>query len=136
MPVRYTLSSLIPEPFTFCDDSLGGDGAPHDVMTPIMLGAQALERLGRLQEEHRALSAHGDTLAIETAAQRYDALLSAMFEILIPSLPKERLSAIPYGIKADFLRFWEREVKRMEEERQKKSPPSPTEGRRQTQRRR
>lgn len=104
MSKSFSLSSLLPEPLTFCDDGLGGDGTLYDVKTFAMLSAEEYASLERWQGEIiSATKSAPNAEMLQLISQRTD----EYFAILIPALPEARRAAIPFGYKAQFLKWWQ-----------------------------
>ena len=100
MSNSFRLSDLVPEPLTLTDDAHGGDGTVYDVLTADLLS----------EVDMAALMTQQRRMAAAFAADRTDEALqacNAFVQILIPSIPAERLRAIPLTFKARFIEFWQ-----------------------------
>lgn len=111
---EFSLSSLLPEPLVFRDDRFGGDGALHDVKTAGMLSVEDVVVLERLQR--RGVEAVGRTdLESGSQAAMLAQATDEMMGLLVPTLPAERLKAIPFAFKAAFLKWWREKQPQPEE---------------------
>jgi len=95
----FSLADLMPEPLTFTDDATGGDGCAHDVLSGALLSTADVAALTRLERESAAALAKNDPNAADAAINR-------LIAVLIPTLPLERISAIPIVFKTKFLEWW------------------------------
>lgn len=84
---------------TFTDDGYGGDGTVYDVLTVDLLSEVDLAAMIKLQRR-AALAFSGDRSG--EALQAFNELIA----LLIPTLPKERIAAIPLTFKTRFVDFW------------------------------
>lgn len=106
-----TLLDLAPERPVFRDEAFGGDGARHEYLLASDLGLEHTGQLRRIQEDlarTSALLARAEATAdeLETAAARMIAGFEAFLRLVLPTLPLERVRAIPLRGKERMLTFW------------------------------
>lgn len=106
-----SLADLAPERLIFRDNAYGGDGARHEYLMAADLGLEHVGQLRRIQDElTRALALLGAAEAsaeeLEAAAQRLAGGLDAFLRLVLPTLPAERVRAIPLGGKQRMLEWW------------------------------
>lgn len=95
----FRLSDLIPEPLTFTDDMVGGDGTVYDVLTLDLLSEQDVARMFVLQRRMtRAFTAEQHDEALQA--------INELIQMLVPKLSVERTAAIPLTLKTHFLDWW------------------------------
>jgi hypothetical protein len=87
---------------TFVDDAHGGDGTTYAVLTADLLSEDGIAAL--MREQRRM----GELFAADQSEEAL-ASMNRMLAILIPTLPPERLKAIPVTFKTKFLDFWQAE---------------------------
>jgi hypothetical protein len=95
----FSLADLMPEPLTLTDNAVGGDGRTHDVLSGALLSTTNVAALTRLERDAGAALAKDDPTAADAAINR-------LIGVLIPTLPPERISAIPITFKTKFLEWW------------------------------
>lgn len=106
-----SLIDLAPERLVFRDEAFGGDGARHEYRMAVDLGLESLAQMRRIQDEltraYAALtSAAASADEIDQAAQRIQAGLDAFLRLVLPTLPAERVTAIPLRGKERIMDFW------------------------------
>lgn len=106
MSNSFSFAEFIPEPLTYKDDVLGGDGTIYDVQVGDLLSTEAIVQFTRLEKQVRGLQTGAEQ---EDAVVQIDQLVSQMLAILIPGLPAERLAAIPLQLKMKFAEWWRSE---------------------------
>jgi hypothetical protein len=111
MSKNFRLSGVIPEPLTFTDDGLGGDGHTYDVKTAVMLSAADMAALDRIYADVTAyqVAPGADAAAGLAAARLMEQRLDEYIQLLIPDLPPARLQAIPIGLKLQLVSWWRQE---------------------------
>ncbi len=96
----FRLSDLIPEPLSFTDNAVGGDGTVYDVLTLDLLSEQDVGRMLLLQT--RMMQGFAEEHPQE-AMQAINELIS----ILVPAMASERIAAIPLTLKTHFFDWWQ-----------------------------
>lgn len=105
---------------TFTDDAYGGDGTTYDVLTVDLLSEDSIAAL--MREQRRMAQA----FAAERSSEALEAV-NRLIAILIPSMPPERIAAIPITFKARFVEFWQTEQQGPKAQAAApKSKPTPT----------
>ena len=99
MTTNFSLADLMPEPLTFTDNAVGGDGAIHDMLTSALLSSEDVSALTRLERDAAGAMANQDIAAADAAINR-------LIGTLIPTLPAERIAAIPITFKTRLLDWW------------------------------
>lgn len=110
-PRELSLLDLAPERPIFRDEAFGGDGARHEYRLAADFGLEDAATLRRIQEElARASSLLASQAAtaeqMEQAAARLGGSFDAFLRLVLPSLPPERVKAIPLRGKQVILEFW------------------------------
>lgn len=88
-------ADLIPEPLTYTDE----DGTIYDVKSGALLSSADIAAIVRLERDSAT------ALAKDTPVEA-DAALNRILRILVPSLPDERLAAMPLGVKTRIVEWW------------------------------
>lgn len=126
---NFKLSSLIPDPLTFTDDSFGGDGTAYDVKTTAMLSSAEFAAIERMKVDMDAFYTDGQadqTAGLRLFEQRADEFLG----LIIPGLAAERRQAIPVALKLGFLSWWQRQQPQAQSSGEEKArAPKPSRGR-------
>lgn len=109
---EFSLLDLAPEPLIFRDEAFGGDGARHTFRMVADLGLEDAGSLRRIQEELARASALIGKASLgadelDQVARRLGAGIDAMLCLILPSLPVERLAAIPLRGKQAMLERWQ-----------------------------
>lgn len=101
----FSFAGLIPDPLTFTDNRFGGDGMRHDVMRADMLSPEDYAVIQRMEREITAasLSTNADSPDNVTLINQR---LSEFLRLLIPTLPSERITAIPVIYRVKFIEWW------------------------------
>lgn len=110
-PNEFSLADLAPARPTFHDNAYGGDGARHEWHMLADLGPAHLAMLRRIQDElTRAYAVLGASDAsapkLEQAGEKLMAAFDAFLKLILPSLPAERIAALPFGAKEKMLTWW------------------------------
>ena len=108
MTKSFSLADLIPSPLTFEDTAFGGDGAIHTVKTWDLFSSEDIATLMRFHNDIGVAFAAND-------AAKAERLINQLLSMLIPTLPQERLKAIPVTFKGKFLEWWEAEQPKPEQ---------------------
>jgi hypothetical protein len=112
---EFSLADLAPEPLIFNDSAFGGDGARHEVRTytmfsPVELGTlrRLIAELSRNEQSANALlnDREVDEQAINQAGEQLLATYDMFLRLLMPTLPAERLQAIPFVGKQRIIGWW------------------------------
>lgn len=111
MSKSFDLAAIIPEPLTYRDSALGGDGQSYDVLTRMLLSTEAAIRVTRAEQELLGILSRKGDLA-EGEAERVDQLSEQMIAALIPDLPAERRRAIPLAARLRITQWWATEQER------------------------
>jgi hypothetical protein len=105
----FRLSDLIPEPLTFTDDMVGGDGTVYDVLTLDLLSEQDVSRMFVLQRRMtRAFTAEQHDEALQA--------INELIQMLVPKLSGDRVAAIPLTLKTHFLDWWRQQHQQKQQE--------------------
>jgi hypothetical protein len=110
-PNEFSLADIAPERATFHDNAYGGDGARHEWQMLSDLGPAHVAMLRRIQDElSRAYAVIGATDAsaqkLEQAGAKLMAAFDAFLKLILPTLPAERIAALPFGAKERMLTWW------------------------------
>lgn len=104
MTSSFSFVEFIPEPLTYRDEVLGGNGTIYDVQVRDLLSTEALVQFMRIEKQVRGLQLE-DGVEEEDAGQ-IDRLTDQMLAILIPNLPTERRQIIPLQLRMRFIEWW------------------------------
>lgn len=108
MSKTFGLAALVPEPLTFCDDAVGGDGKKYDVKTTAMLGAVDTARMDRMSNRlPDLLQETGDE---EGTAAELESILNDFVALLVIGMEPARIEKIPFGFKLAFIEWWKGEA--------------------------
>jgi hypothetical protein len=107
-----SLADLAPERLTFWDTAYGGDGSRHEWRMVADLGLEDVGTLRRIQDElARAAALLGKQASsadeLDAAAQKMRGGIDAFLHLMLPTLPRERLTAIPLQGKERLLKWWQ-----------------------------
>lgn len=116
-----SLDHLAPERLTFWDSAYGGGGERHEWRMVAELGLEDAGSLRRIQDElarASALVAKATATAdeLEDAARRLVNGFEAFLRLLLPTLPAERVRAIPLAGKQHMLEWWRARQPRHDQE--------------------
>ncbi|MBP7572057.1 MAG: hypothetical protein KBA95_18530 [Acidobacteria bacterium] len=111
MSEEFSLLDLAPAPLVFRDEAFGGDGARHEWRMLAGLGLEDLGTLKRIQDDLGRASALLGKAAptadeLDRTAARLAEGLDAFLRLMLPTLPRERLGAIPLRGKQYMLERW------------------------------
>lgn len=113
MSNSFSFAEFIPEPLTYKDEMLGGDGTVYDVQVVDLLSTENMVLLMRVENQIGELTAdkiRGEGIGkIEEMTNRLEALTDQMMEIVIPGLPRERRLIIPLPLRKRFIDWWRAE---------------------------
>lgn len=105
----FELAKLIPDPLTFVD----ADGTRYEALPVSALGAVDYARYTRMQREATvALSVLGSrdkAVDKEAGARQLEHVTNELMQTIVPTLPADRIQAIAFGHKSQFLKWWQDE---------------------------
>lgn len=104
----FSLAGLIPDGLEYIDDTFGGDGAVYTMLTPEMMSEQDMATMQRLQRQIEVATAEGEDVA--GVAVRLAQFARQTLKLLIPTLPDERVDAIPLLYKTRIVEWWRDQV--------------------------
>jgi hypothetical protein len=103
MPKNLNFAALVPERHTFTDT----DGAVYEMLSRADFSVTAMARTTRFQKQFPTwidrLQKSPDDVK---AAEALEAAITAMVQIIIPTLPAARLESFTLGQKQMILDFW------------------------------
>lgn len=97
MDRSFSLADLVPEPLYFVDNAVGGDGTRYEVLTSELLSERDIATATRLDARIRQMQ--NDPAASLEALNDY-------MQMLVPDMPRERVTAIPMAFKVRFMTWW------------------------------
>lgn len=111
MSEEFSLLDLAPAPLVFRDEAFGGDGGRHEWRMLADLGLEDLGTLRRIQDELGRASAALSKASpsaddLDRMATRLAEGFNAFLRLMLPTLPAERLAAIPLRGKQYMLERW------------------------------
>lgn len=104
---QFDLVSIVQTPHTFRDR----DGRTYEVPTAAMFSTIEIAKVTRLQHAlPEAMTALGQKDGDQAAAvTTLDQIVNEYFQMLVPTMPADRVQALAVGEKAAFIQWWQAE---------------------------